>query len=295
MMCGGLGDRIGGITSLFFLALDTCRRFRIIWDNPADITAAFQSGHYPVFNLTKSDIFSAHEWTEQYFSQNKFIREKEYKHWTERVMSISHNGYYQNQFPLEQGLSDETKEIWKAIPGHFRRGCIWRYLFRPRAVIKTEVDRVYEQFNVWKSSNSLTNTIGIHMRTGSSRDALRDNVPFSTVQKCANIYCRKWYGSSSSCALLVMSDDKSYKDEAKLSHPNQVFITDFEPTHMDKLSLRDKRNQTEIMIQTFTELILLSKAQGLIHSHSGFSENAGEIGFIPAERKVLVKHCEETT
>jgi len=91
-----------------------------------------------------------------------------------------------------------------------------------------------------------------------------------------------------------MSDDKSYKDGAKLSHPNQVFVTDFEPTHMDKLSFRDKRNQTEIMIQTFTELILLSQAEGLIHSQSGFSENAGEIGFIPSTRKVFIKHCEET-
>jgi len=129
------------------------------------------------------------------------------------------------------------------------------------------------------------------MRTGSSHDALRDNVPFTAIKKCANRYCRQWFGSNSKCALLVMSDDKSYKDEAKLSYPNQVFVTEFQPSHMDKVARRDTRNQTELLIQTITELILLSQTQGLIHSHSGFSESAGEYGFIPAVRKVLVKQC----
>lgn len=86
---GGLGDRIRGISTLFWISLMSFKEFRVSWTKPVDIFDFFKSKIDLRINTENISISKAHRWVD--FNLQDRLCNSNFPEWNEEVLEITTN------------------------------------------------------------------------------------------------------------------------------------------------------------------------------------------------------------
>ncbi|CAG8546496.1 17158_t:CDS:2 [Cetraspora pellucida] len=227
--CGGLADRIFGMTSTFLFALLTNRAFLADWQVPIPLEAVFSSPNIDwsydslsplpsLISLQSSELnvvdfdaqhldqyFMLHNWTQKY--PKPFIKFYTNRGMIMRTFSSKH-------------YSKHLKDI--GLRPHTAIGCILDYLFRP---VPEALWFITEYTSLFALPSIFS--VGIQIRTGDSKMNKNDGLGHShSLQeykhffKCADQLTQVYSAPSQKVIYFLVTDSVRLRDEAiqKLEH-----------------------------------------------------------------------------
>nr|CAG8487929.1 1558_t:CDS:2 [Entrophospora candida] len=220
--CGGLADRILGMTSTFLFALLTNRAFLADWQVPLPLDAIFDSPNidwsydslnpdYSIkdFDTTELNIidydvkhldyhFSLFNWTTKY--PEPFIK-----------FYIS-QGLIQRAFDSKY-YSSKLKEI--GLRPHTAFGCFLDYLFRP---VPTALSFITQYTALFALPSIFS--VGIHIRTGDTYEQSHSLQDYSHFFSCADQLTQTYAAPDQKVIYYLVTDSIKLREEAytKLEH-----------------------------------------------------------------------------
>mmetsp|Transcript_44449 Transcript_44449/g.69500 ORF Transcript_44449/g.69500 Transcript_44449/m.69500 type:complete len:479 (-) Transcript_44449:59-1495(-) len=282
--CGGLADRMKGITSAFYAASALGYGFRVDWSKPLPIMPA----------MLKEGKLS---WNKSVIRSGKVLRAAQIDspkrpfnlcEWSQYdVVEIRTNLL---MLPNEDGKCNRTSMSIQEIIGHQRSrsrkgiGCAWWYLFAIGELLEIEVLNQIRRLRDWKLARNQSSgpTIGIHVRAGDSemnagrgREAKNMHKMLHEGMRCAEVLSES-IGSGKMTVVLV-SDSSKIKQFA--SQNLNVFASDAAPFHVDRSRKGSRKQVMAGFTGAWVDLILLSLCDGLVlTSTSGYGFLAEGIG-----------------
>ncbi|CAJ0848945.1 6421_t:CDS:2 [Entrophospora sp. SA101] len=286
MNCGGLADRILGMTSTFLFALLTDRAFLADWQVPLPLDAIFESPNidwsydsfdpsYVIKDLDTTEIniidydlqdldyyFPLTNWTTRY--PDPFIK------------FYTNQGLIQRTFDSKY-YSSKLKEI--GLKPHTAFGCIVDYLFRPvppALSFITQYSALFALPNIF--------SVGIHIRTGDVYEQTLSLQDYSHFFSCADQITRTYAPPNKKVIYYLVTDSIKLREEA-YSKFNHVIISGFsiDPGH-------DYYDHADGVNNAIVENWILSKTDYRVsfHSkqlHSTVSLSTTESNYIDCTRK----------
>jgi hypothetical protein len=312
--CGGYGNRIGGITSLLYLAVLTKRALLIDWRANISITDYFTpkniKWNYSMTNIR--GLQSRHHFWGRGFHRNihsEAIRHGytfgEFLRWfrsTDLVRYFDHQvefvtiqWYFAPVVRKNKFLAKTALEIAPKRRGHRYSliGCAFDFLFQKTKRFKSLLNQARKSLQ-W---NRGIPRIGIHFRAGdyAAFDKKKSKTSlFSALERffhCAAKLERlfKKADPSLDTALIrwfLATDAKEVKDYGKKKYPNKVTCLDVKIEHISKT------DPSRLGIEgVLLDNVLLSECDVLILSNSSFSRTALGMSFHSLIVNALGESC----
>ena len=272
--CGGLGDRQRGILTSFTLALVLGRAFFIDSETPVPFRHFFRPANPELHWIYDNTFIEGRTVIEELFSNEAppigDYASANLSYYDRYDVVIQENNYWQ-PFSILRNAAIRHVTPLSLHEDHILAGCILNYLLVPNLNIQTHIQRILQE--VQARTQSL---IAVQMRTGDSRSknlTMLDDL-YRIFHSCVERIRHQTEGNYS---VFVTSDSeyvmgKFAADEpglisfaGKISHPDGQFgIPDDPDAAFRKLIL---------------DHIMLSHAQQLLVSRSGFAELAAVRGF----------------
>ncbi|GAA6004518.1 uncharacterized protein JCM10292_005652 [Rhodotorula paludigena] len=297
--CGGLGDRLLGMTSTFFFGLLTQRAFLAEWQSPVPIDVVFDSPHidwshstytadrHPVLGqkqlaskaaeldiihfdrLSVDATFGTVSWnpkrgrkpTPGFEMRDLAYQSPWIKFYTNRGMIYRSFKYKHLQKSLNRlGLEPNTAFA-----------CISEYLFKPKL---PALDLITQYTSVLALPTVFS--VGIHIRTGdqSMRDAEYDKV--NTVKRHVSFFrCARELGETYArkdqrVVFYLVTDSAHLKQDAQRVLGSKLVTTDMVPQHVHQ-----KSGHVDGVMNAVVEDWILAKADMLVATQdSGFGKLA---------------------
>ena len=313
--CGGLGNRIQAITSLFYLALLTNRTFLLHWGGPGELSdflrPNFINWDFPMAFLEKKLTLSIHT---TYWGVYPPPR----KHDVMRIESFEEFGNWSRKANFLSLLSEPVEaigSIWSfahllqenpflqqsaralglppndpALPYHMV-GCAFDFLFKTSPALQRGINQMMSSF-----FRSTTPIIGIHIRTSDhhfghnsnysyrSRNSLRF---FTCAQKMEENIRRHKAGLTKPFTWFMAADDDKLKKYAQRSFSREVLTLDIVPRHIEYSS-----GQSDMIRDALLDIFLLSRCDYLVvTAESSFSELALAIGKHSKDKFIQGEEC----
>jgi len=289
--CAGLGDRLVGIISTFYMALLTNRIFLIDSEMPVDLENILSPNKidwrfavrrnsiedlpsefqvWMVMNEDKRKLFLEDDFRLKLGKQVEYVRANE------RLYTSLHKNPRFQQRREELGLDRmSTFHVF---------GCLYHYLFKPSPKLRNFIQDFYNSVFL-NNLNQRTPVIGMQIRTGTALgEHLRMTRPeLELMWKCG----RKLLDNHPHSRLLLTTDSPMVKDEAKSLFKDQLVELDLPVQHIDKVSMGDEMT----LRNTVAELLLLSMCDHFVISRSNFGEVATMMNFKP-RFKIPLDNCD---
>jgi hypothetical protein len=279
-LCGGMGDRIRGITTAFLQAVLTNRAFFINHTSPAPLSEFFEFADQSISWEFNESLVTGMNFTDERF-MDKFKIGK-YRYRTEnfhRTMKDQVHYLHINQ-PLQSYLTWNPHLAKELRKYHLDKvnyldlpGCIMEYVLKPRGELKTMMENLSSRYL------EQNNVIGIQVRTGGDGQWLNEpsRVPRSDLDYFWN--CAKRIEDEELQGLPVkwfLTTDSEFVRNESIARfgTEKIFTIEGDIVHVDKTDTTDKRQASQGMLKTLTDLLLLSESNKLIVSRSNFAEIA---------------------
>ena len=302
---GGIGNRIQGIVSLFFLALLTNRSFLINWDGPGRLVDYLEPNQiYWDLPLNSLGTFHKSYWgvsgPPSGYQDSIITTEEEFSKWSleadiesklptrlEAIGTIFHfveelrkNPYFKKQAKIKGLPTTPAKML----------GCGFHFLFKK----SNAMIRALKQAKLLLDRKPPL--LGIHIRTsdhhwGSSNDFSYRSHNSTLFFLCAreqnkvikkrvdpNLRDLKWF---------LAVDDKAVKTAVKKEFPGEIITLDFEPTHLE-VGKQSKHVIRDVLIDA---LLLAESDYLLLTFGSSFSRLVAAIGLHDDSSIADGEHC----
>ncbi|BGP73909.1 hypothetical protein NBRC10513v2_007328 [Rhodotorula toruloides] len=299
MNCGGLGDRLLGMTSTFFFGLITQRAFLSEWQSPIPLDIIFDSPHinwshssftssrHPVLGqkrladaaadldiihfdrLSVDATFGTTSWNppkNRALTPGFELRDLAYK--SPWIKFYTNRGMIYRSFKykhLQKSINRLGLEPTTAF------ACISEYLFKP----KPPALNLITQYTSVLALPTIF-SVGIHIRTGdqSMRDEVYDKV--NTVKRhiaffrCARELGETYARKDQKVVFFLITDSQHLKQDAQRVLGNKLITTDMVPQHVHQ-----KSGHVDGVMSAVVEDWILAKADMLVATQdSGFGKLA---------------------
>ena len=315
--CGGLADRLKGITFSLLVAMFTRRRLLLCWSSSV-------FGEHSYLKPNMIDWFISAE--EAYNVGAKQIHmfgilggigiDVSVKHLKQSLNMLdgntTHVSLATNLKP--SALKNRTKNMdqqW--IIRGLRRyglahlspqevnnlvGIVFRYLFQLTDELKAEVDMAHRELGLENQKY-----VGVHLRTGFAGSSLQEpskhpkliknRQDWETVLECAVNTSRKLLESSG--LIFLATDSTVVKHIATNKYGSQFRTLDHTLIHldrMDKFPHKPNKNETKGILASWVDFFLLAQSSAHVRTlGSGFSIVAGQICMLPLSRAINGLQC----
>ncbi|BGP27739.1 hypothetical protein JCM10295v2_006714 [Rhodotorula toruloides] len=297
--CGGLGDRLLGMTSTFFFGLMTGRAFLSEWQSPVPLDVIFDSPHvdwsHSSYTSSSHHILGQKRLADAaadldiiHFDRLSVDATFGTTNWNPKKGRALTPGFelrdlaYQSpwiKFYTNRGMiyrSFKYKHLQKSI---HRLGlesttafaCISEYLFKPKP---PALDLITQYTSVLALPTIFS--VGIHIRTGdqSMRDDEYDKV--NTVKRhiaffrCARELGETYARKDQKIVFFLITDSQNLKQDAQRVLGNKLITTDMVPQHVHQ-----KSGHVDGVMSAVVEDWILAKADMLVATQdSGFGKLA---------------------
>ena len=316
--CGGLADRIKGMTFALLLAVFSHRRLILDWDKAGE-------GIYFQPNMINWRDQKVYDIIQNPLKESKVVKFKVYAgdsdpylllpvdNWQKYLNTISGSKEYvvlvtnvevltlvrtattqSQQWIIEglqlAGLLNQSDHNLNDI-----LGITLRYLFKLNDTLLEEVSKAVRSFNL--TSKTYT---GLHIRTGfigmnyvkdsmGSKKLLKNKEQWKVTLDCAVSIANKLVGSRSN--IILATDSNLVKEMASTLYGNRFRTSHGYIVHVDRI--REPNSQVkEGILNTLIDLILLAQSYVLVRGHSGFSWVAGLLCGLPNEHLINGLTCQ---
>ncbi|GAA5929823.1 uncharacterized protein JCM15063_004633 [Sporobolomyces koalae] len=299
MNCGGLGDRLLGMTSAFFFGLVTQRSFLAEWQSPIPLDivfdspavnwsySSFTSSQHPVLGqeslvdqsaeldiihfdrLSVDSTFGSTSWNPKKGKQwTKGFEKRDIAYASKWIKFFTNRGMIFRSFQYKH-LQKSIKRLGLEPTTAF--SCINQYLFRPKPPARNLISE-------YTSVLSLPSvfSVGIHVRTGdrSMKDSEYDKV--NTVKRhsqffrCARELGETYASSSQRIVYYLVTDSANLKQDARRVLGSKLVTTDTVPQHVHQ-----KQGHVDGVFSAVVEDWILAKTDMMVATQdSGFGKLA---------------------
>lgn len=320
--CAGYGNRIGGISSLFFLAVLTKRAFLIDWNDPAPL--ALENflwpkrikWNYAVANLRGLES-RTHYWGKglpKKLQHEDFEKPgnlyPDFAHW---FRIVDFNSYFDRPVEVITATWNFAQEIWSnpylsqlademgiILPPlkYLLVGCSYEFLFQRSPELENRLSKIKNA-----SFAESTPIIGLHIRMGDvafGRKRRLNTQNFKSFFTCAQVVEKSIAKSNpnlktSNIKWFLATDHIAVKEYGLQQYPGKVLTLDVEPEHIG-IFQKQRFPTYEGVTGVFLDHFLLAECFFLILSNSTFGTSAlginyhGMNSFTFGESCGIVKH-----
>ena len=305
--CAGYGNRIGGITSLLFLAILTQRAFLIEWDQtgvPLDnyFLPKGIEWNYSMENL--KDLDTRRQFWGKKYGFRKRRRNDVFLPWREKTEFLTWlqqaNPQEYLDRPVEKVVANwffaenlwENPILWKNTrelgfrnerPDSSLIGCAFDFLFQKSRELETRLDAARLSLGL----ASQVPKLGLHIRMGDvsfGRGSLRDNnIDYKAFFSCAqaigeSLARQKPDTTRKHVKWFLATDDNKVKQYALENYPLNAVTLKITPQHIKNLKTKDSESK-EGTLGVVMDHFLLSECDFLILSPSTFGKTAAGLSF----------------
>ncbi|XP_032221087.1 uncharacterized protein LOC116603645 [Nematostella vectensis] len=256
--CGGYGNRLLGLVSVFYLSVLMNRTFLIHWGGPENFQDYFRpnqinwiydktriaglsarSTYFGVNSVPDYDRYSAlkmkdfHNWVQKTRMEHYFDRPVEKIGVIWYFANILRNNPHLNKLARDAGIPEPRDEFPYGM-----LGCAMQFLFKKSLALQREYSKAYEAFG-----SRPRPILGIHIRTsdhhfGSFNDfSYRTRNPrrvFACARQVEAIIKRKGLVTQKQAVTwFLAADDVKLKRQALKDYPDHVITLDIEPRHLE--------------------------------------------------------------
>ncbi|GAA5865572.1 hypothetical protein JCM8547_007653 [Rhodosporidiobolus lusitaniae] len=297
--CGGLGDRLLGMTSAFFFGLMTERAFLAEWQSPIPLDVVFSSPHidwsYSSFTSSQHPVLGSKDLVDAsaeldiiHFDRLSVDATFGTTSWNPKPNKRPTQGFerrdlaYQSpwiKFFTNRGMIHRSFR-YKHLQKNIKRlglqpatafSCISQYLFQPKP---PAIDLISEYTSVLALPTVFS--VGIHVRTGdkSMKDLEWDKV--NTVKRhsqffrCARELSETYASPSQKILFYLVTDSAHLKADAQRVYGDRILVTGTRPQHVHQ-----KSGHAEGVMSAVVEDWVLAKTDMLVATQdSGFGKLA---------------------
>ncbi|GAA6013116.1 hypothetical protein JCM10207_006177 [Rhodosporidiobolus poonsookiae] len=297
--CGGLGDRLLGMTSAFFFGLVTNRAFLAEWQSPIPLDVVFDSPHvnwtyssytsaaHPILGdkhlvdaaaeldiihfdrLSVDMTFGTRSWQGKGKKLMPGFERRDLAYQSPWIKMFTNRGMIYRSFKYKH-LQKSIDRLGLQPTNAF--ACISQYLFRPKP---PALDLIAEYTSVLALPSVFS--VGIHIRTGdrSMKDLEWDRSQ-NTVKRhtqffrCARELASTYASPSQRIVFALVTDSAALKADAIKSFGDRVVVTDMQPQHVHQ-----KSGHANGVFSAVVEDWILAKTDMLVATQdSGFGKLA---------------------
>jgi len=296
--CGGLGDRMKGIISVFLHAVAIGYEFIIDWAEP---TALYPDILVPstLLNWTgnphsvRSTSLRIMDQVDNPFDLCEWRNFKSVKIQTNDhpiPKSCDHGDVKIREILLSQShttscLRTATKQ-WRG--GTQCMGCIFWYLFRIGGKLKDRLALQLKHLQDWKEKRNLQGAFSIgmhvragdsHMRAGQGREASDIASLVARLEACASNFSTAIGSKHKRFFLIIVSDSERVKGLIGKWDWLQVYSSPTSPIHIDRHQNLAKEKMVDAALSVFVDMFLLALQDALLLSGtSGYGYLAQSVG-----------------
>jgi len=275
-LCGGIGDRVTGIVTAFYLAVATNRVFLVHNPSPVDLGVVLNTSNIDwkthagyVMSQRPLSIGMIDRVGESLDllndnAEQRLIALRTNLNLTDRDYILS-----RKEFALSLQNLGVPVDTWRPPNGGILFAWAWSALFTPTSALDEAVRAKWARVTGFEGS--LDSYVAVHIRTGGHwGDGKRHDPANDEFAECAKRVVKRM-SAGAALSVYVASDDHNAKMSLQQKVPGAVFDPVL-PFHIDK-SGRGLDAQ-EKFLETWAEFMILSRADCLVYSRSGFSEVA---------------------
>jgi len=277
--CEGLGDRLIGIVSSFYVALLMGRVFLIDSTIPVELESMLEPNmidwRYKAQEHKLKSLSYAKEHLITLWDRRTYLEDEFTSKYTASVQHLKINQRLYLSMSQNANYKSKIKELGLDRMASFHIfGCLFHYLFKPSPVLSDFI-REFQDSVFFNNLNQRTPVIGMQIRTGSGvgEHARIETEEIQKFWNCGKILLDKYPNSR----ILLTTDNRILKQQAATIFKDRVVIIDLPIGHVDKVG----RGNHQALRNAIAELLLLSMCDHLIISRSNFGEVATMINFKP--------------
>ena len=275
-LCGGLGDRQRGILTSFTLALATNRAFFIDSEDPVPLQHFFHVAN-PGLHWTFDDsLLDGRDHMEEDFMNGLpaigDFSTANLSYYDDYDVVIQHNNFWR---PLNvlRNPSLRSVRLFQSFEDHVLAGCMLNYLLVPAHDLQMQVH--HSRTNATKENRYV---LALQVRTGDSQSK-NDTVLERVVQYFEDCADRIQRASRKTFRIFLTTDSVGVVDRFAALHPDMSMF------HGPIVHIDGAFGSADSPETAFRKVVLdhmmISKANTLILSRSGFGEFAAMRGFKP--------------
>ncbi|GAA5972821.1 hypothetical protein JCM11641_003958 [Rhodosporidiobolus odoratus] len=308
--CGGLGDRLLGMTSAFFFGLVTNRAFLAEWQSPIPLDLVFDSPHvnwsyssytshsHPVLGkpklaeqaaeldiihfdrLSVDATFGSASWNAKRDGRlTKGFEKRDLAYASPWIKFFTNRGMIYRSFKYKH-LQKSIARLGLQPTTAF--SCISQYLFQPKP---PAMDLIAQYTSVLALPSVFS--VGLHIRTGdlSMKDLEYDKI--NTVKRhtqffrCAREFSETYAQRDQKVVFYLVTDSAHLKEDAQRVYGDKLVTTDIVPQHVHQ-----KSGHADGVFSAVVEDWILAKTDMLVATQdSGFGKLAA---FMHAKEKSTV-------
>ncbi|CAH1776579.1 unnamed protein product, partial [Owenia fusiformis] len=272
--CGGLGDRLKGIYSTFWLAMALKRKFRIISTNPCDLYNQLGENHEPWHGSITHDLKNRTiHMIDEYDKCGEPIFGKG-KNFPEPVVVIETNQGWTTKFheePYKSMLWNQGFNI-----SHFTADEMFSSMYNHLFKLQLNLLKLLDEFIARAKSKPNVKLVCAQIRSG-----LNPSIPEeSRIRNKDEWFPVLWdflslYNDSSKYSLFVTTDSQQIRENSQKLFPDIILDTDGDITHIDRF--RNKTKACEGMEKTILDFSILANCDIIIVSRSNFGKYASQL------------------
>lgn len=268
-ICGGLGDRQRGILTSFMLALTTQRAFLIDSRLPVPLHHYFHVANPAIHWLYEEKLIRGRSVFEEVFmdvlpSVGDYAS-ADLSLYDAYDVIIQKNNFWRPLSILENRSVDVSRKM-QAIKPHVLAGCLLNYLLVPAVDLQLRIHRLLQQ-----AGNS--ELVAVQVRSGDNQS--KNLTVVDSLVSAFDTCVKSVQGSTP--ALFLTTDSGDVYDRFQTLHPNMLSF-DGQIMHVDGF-FGSQTDPDAAFQKVVLDHIMISQAQHLIISRSGFAEFAALRGF----------------
>lgn len=278
--CGGIGDRVAGMTTVFYMALILNRKYSIWMPGPVPINTIFEPNKY---NWTNSREPSCDNRVNA-IDRIELLRLTEVNAKSDTFQNFISVCISVNQIGISP-LVHANPGIFGAEPNGFNVapyfGEAFRYLFRPTARLAESIENLRNRAHLpplscFACPSSSPPWYAIHFRTGNGTswvDPTRDHL--SSVANIVDCFKRSALalGWEVKKDIVYVASDNHFAKKNLVRAVKNATLVDLPIAHTDRSD-----GNVDGHYEAWTEFALLTHATCLVTSRSGYSEYAAFAG-----------------
>jgi len=277
--CGGWGDRLRGIMSVYILALLTNRRFMIDMNYPCSISKVLEPNFVnwtyikPKNNRTRLTINTMRSWQKAIQSEAaNTIKSKDLiKFWSSYDdIYISTNGDYMILALRNGHMINRTRHLFGRTPSsqttmQILFPLLYEFLFKPSIQVRKRVDTIL-------SASLNRHLICLHIRIGKNPTNPFDHAFTARVNTTQAMltFIDNYLLNKSSSLVFITSDSGQAVSDVLHHYPNSSMTIVGPILHIDRF---DRRSSTvcDGFVKVLADFYMLGECQTSLLSNSGFS------------------------
>ena len=298
--CGGNADRLRGISGALFNAIRIGYDFAILWDNPVDMKTYLVPRFPPLKNMSDLPLHSNSTLAVASFDHKvSLLRECEWNKFENVAVRLN------ELYPVECGDEDDlhlqsfffTNKANVSDP-HWNRypclGCVFWYLFSVSFQLQSSVEHELELFIDWTNAHNRSHfpTVAIHFRGGDhymnvAKESYKGDKRLELTSLHKMIRCADKLSSSGPPTIFLCADSTAAKEYAISHYGHRLYTSNVVPFHSDRGGI-DPGNGT---LGSWTDILLLALADGIVLSSSGYGVLAAQIGMYDRTQVITSAKC----